>query len=128
MVLATMLAMALVAASPAMADSFVVAGDVDDGFGDSAFDNDFDEDDVEFNAGAQNIIGSVGDITATQTGTATAEADNDSVAVARVHQSRDVSIEQVDAGFGDLDGDGILDEFEVFDGGLDDDGIFEEFE
>ena len=50
--------------------------------------------DVEFNAGAQNIVGSVGDISQTQVGMATATADNDSAAAASVSQAQDVSISQ----------------------------------
>lgn len=78
MVSTAMVALMLAAASPALAqDVTVTTGD-----------------NVEFNAVAQNIIGSVGDISATQTGTATAVANDGSVAVAHVHQSQDVSIEQ----------------------------------
>ncbi len=78
MVLTAMLAMMLAMAAPA----FAQATAIDEG------------DDVEFNAGAQNIIGSVGDITQTQVGTATATADNDSAAAASVDQAQDVSISQ----------------------------------
>ncbi len=78
MVLVAMLAMMLAMAAPAFAQSIAI----DEG------------DDVEFNAGAQNIIGSVGDITQTQVGTATATADNDSAAAASVDQAQDVSISQ----------------------------------
>ena len=49
-------------------------------------------DDIEYNAGAQNVIGSVGDITQTQNGTATATAEDDSVAAASVDQAQDVTI------------------------------------
>ena len=78
MVLAAMLAMMLAMAAPAFAQTIAI----DEG------------DDVEYNAGAQNIIGSVGDITNTQTGTATATADNDSAAAAEVAQTQEVSISQ----------------------------------
>ncbi len=78
MVLAAMLVMMLAMAAPA----FAQATAIDEG------------DDVEFNAGAQNIIGSVGDITQVQVGTATATADNDSAAAASVSQAQDVSISQ----------------------------------
>ena len=78
MVLAAMQAMILTAASPAFAqDITITQGDT-----------------VEFNAGAQNIIGSVGDITQTQTGTATAVAVDDSEAAAVVFQTQDFSIAQ----------------------------------
>jgi hypothetical protein len=50
--------------------------------------------DIEYNAGAQNIIGSVGDITQAQNGTATATAEDDSVAAASVDQAQDVTISQ----------------------------------
>ncbi len=79
MVLAAMLAMMLAMAAPAFAQDVVA---IDEG------------DDVEFNAGAQNIIGSVGDITNTQSGTAVAVADNDSAAAASVDQSQEVTISQ----------------------------------
>ena len=78
MLMAAMLAMMLAMAAPA----FAQATAIDEG------------DDVEFNAGAQNIIGSVGDITQVQVGTATATADNDSAAAASVDQAQDVSISQ----------------------------------
>ncbi len=78
MLVVAMLAMMLAMAAPA----FAQATAIDQG------------DDVEFNAGAQNIIGSVGDITQTQVGTATATADNDSAAAASVDQAQDVSISQ----------------------------------
>ncbi len=78
MLVVAMLAMVLAVSAPA----FAQATAIDEG------------DDVEFNAGAQNIIGSVGDITQTQVGTATATADNDSAAAASVDQAQDVSISQ----------------------------------
>ena len=78
MVLATVLAMMLAMAAPAFAQSIAI----DEG------------NDVEFNAGAQNIVGSVGDISQTQVGMATATADNDSAAAASVSQAQDVSISQ----------------------------------
>jgi membrane protein implicated in regulation of membrane protease activity len=78
MVLVAMLAMMLAMAAPAFAQSLAI----DEG------------DDVEYNAGAQNIIGSVGDITNTQTGTATAVAVDDSTADATVDQTQEVSISQ----------------------------------
>ncbi len=78
MVLAAMLAMMLAMAAPAFADTIAI----DEG------------DDVEFNAGAQNIIGSVGDISNTQSGTAVAVAVDDSAAAASVSQTQDVTISQ----------------------------------
>ena len=86
MVMVAMLAMMLAAAAPAFAQTNITVGD-----------------NTEFNALSQNIIGSVGNISATQTGSATATAVNDSVAVAHVHQSQDVSVVQsnvVGNGFG----------------------------
>jgi hypothetical protein len=78
MVMAAMLALMLAFTSPAFADTVTVTtGDT-----------------VEFNAVAQNIIGTVGDVTGVQVGTATATATNDSVAVATVDQTQNVSIEQ----------------------------------
>ncbi len=135
MILAAMLAMALVAASPAMADVVAVSGGFDD-------DNDgvFDGDGAEFNGVGQNVIGSVGDIdtgntaTANSFATANATASGDSAAAAEANSDADISqdsgvtISQVNAGFGDLDGDGIFDDFEVLDGDLDDDGIFDDFD
>jgi hypothetical protein len=80
-VMAVMLAMMLAAASPAFAqDVTVTTGDT-----------------VEFNAVAQNLIGSVGDVTATQTGVAFAgnfSTLDDSVAVATVDQSQSIFIVQ----------------------------------
>ncbi len=78
MVLAAMLAMMLAMAAPAFAQTIAI----DEG------------DDVEYNAGAQNIIGSVGNITNTQSGTATAVAVDDSAAAAEVAQTQEVSISQ----------------------------------
>jgi hypothetical protein len=78
MVLVAMLAMMLAMAAPAFAQTIAI----DEG------------DDVEYNAGAQNIIGSVGDISNTQTGTAVAVAADDSAAAASVTQSQDVTISQ----------------------------------
>ncbi len=70
MVLAAMLAMMLAMAAPAFAQT-----------------------EVEFTAGAQNIIGEVGDINQSQYGEAEAEAEDDSAA-ASVDQSQDVTISQ----------------------------------
>jgi membrane protein implicated in regulation of membrane protease activity len=78
MLMVAMLAMMLAMAAPAFAQTIAV----DEG------------DDVEYNAGAQNLIGSVGDITNTQTGTATAVAVDDSTADATVDQTQEVSISQ----------------------------------
>ena len=54
----------------------------------------FAETEVEFNAGAQNIIGEVGDINQSQYGEAEAEAEDDSTAAASVDQAQDVTISQ----------------------------------
>ena len=78
MLVVAMLAMMLAMAAPAFAQTIAI----DEG------------DDVEFNAGAQNIIGSVGDISNTQTGTAESVAVDDSAAAASVTQTQEVSISQ----------------------------------
>ena len=75
--MAAMLAMMFAMAAPA----FVQTVAIDEG------------DDVEFNAGAQNIIGEVGDINQSQYGEAEAEAEDDSAA-ASVDQAQDVTISQ----------------------------------
>ncbi|MDQ3911697.1 MAG: hypothetical protein M3305_08010, partial [Actinomycetota bacterium] len=79
MLLAAMLAMVLAAAAP------VLAQDVNVETGD----------DVQYIAVCQNIIGQIGDITATQGATADAAAVDDSVAVAEVAQEQNVSVAQV---------------------------------
>ena len=76
MLMVAMLAMMLAMAAPAFAQTVAI----DEG------------DDVEFNAGAQNIIGEVGDINQSQYGEA--EAEDDSAAAASVDQSQDVTISQ----------------------------------
>ena len=78
MVLAAMLAMMMAMAAPA----FAQATAIDEG------------DDVEFNAGAQNLIGSVGEVTQVQVGEADATADNDSAAATSVSHAQDVTISQ----------------------------------
>ncbi len=78
MVLAMVVALMLVAASPAFAQAVAIN----------------QGNDVEYNAVAQNIIGPVGDITQTQVGTATAVAVDGSAASASVSQTQDVSISQ----------------------------------
>jgi hypothetical protein len=85
MLLAAMLAMVLAAAVPAFA-----------------------QDEVEYNAVCQNIIGSIGDINQSQSGSANAVATDDSSAAADVAQSQGVTIEQVNncLNEADLDGDG----------------------
>ena len=93
MVLAAMLAMMLAAASPAFAQDITIT----------------QGDEVQFNAGAQNLIGSVGDISQTQDATATAVAVDDSTATAEVSQTQDVSITQSNFAFNDFDGDGWWD-------------------
>ncbi len=78
MVLAAMLAMMLAAASPAFAQDITIT----------------QGDEVEFNAVAQNIIGSVGDISQTQDAAATAVAVDDSVALNDASQTQEVVIGQ----------------------------------
>ena len=78
MLMVAMLAMMLAMAAPAFAQTVAI----DEG------------DDVEFNAGAQNIIGEVGDINQSQYGEAEAEAEDDSAAAASVDQAQDVTISQ----------------------------------
>jgi hypothetical protein len=97
MLLAAMLAMVLAAAAP------VFAQDVNVTTGDN----------VEYNAICQNIIGSIGDISATQSGTAAAgnASDlDDSVAIADVAQEQNVTIAQANECLNNVDvnGDGIL--------------------
>ncbi len=78
MLMVAMLAMMLAMAAPAFAQTVAI----DEG------------NDVEFNAGAQNIIGEVGDINQSQYGEAEAEAEDDSAAAASVDQSQGVTISQ----------------------------------
>ena len=92
MVMAAMLAMVLAAAAPAFAQD---ATAVDDSTAINTGDN------VEFNAVAQNIIGSIGDITQTQSGEADAvafagdaDADDESVATADAEADAEVAQEQ----------------------------------
>ena len=145
MILAAMLAMVLVAASPAFAQATAISGGNDVEFEDSF--NDFGEQSVFVGASQVN------------TGDANAVAIDDSEADASIDQDLDVSVDQVSSGFGsggfgsggfgsggfdngngsggfgsggfddDFDGDGIFDEDEFFfDGDLDDDGILDEFD
>ena len=78
MVLVAVLAMMLVVAAPAFAQTNITVGD-----------------NVEYNAVAQNIAGEI-NTTAVQAGTANATAvgGGDAVAVATVDQTQDVSVEQ----------------------------------
>jgi hypothetical protein len=78
MLMVAMLAMMLAMAAPAFAQTVAI----DEG------------NDVEFNAGAQNTTGEVGDINQSQYGEAEAEAEDDSAAAASVDQSQDVTISQ----------------------------------
>ena len=125
MVLAAMLAMALVAASPALANTTVVAGDIDGGFGNGGFDDGFGDVDTEFgfvDASQEQFALQV------NTGDATAVASDGSVAFASVDQSLDQS--QFNAGFdGDSDDDGIFDEFDgvILAGDFDNNGIVDDF-
>jgi hypothetical protein len=134
MLLAAMLAMVLVAAAPAMAQATVISND-SDGFDDDnfgLFDDDFDNSStVVLNASQTQVA----DVSQVNTGDANAVADDGSVAVATVDQElfveQDATQQVVASGFGfdgDLDNDGILDDFEVFDNDLDDDGILDAFD
>ncbi len=114
MLLAAMLAMVLAAAAPVFAQNTDVTGD----------ENNLDVTrenqggDVQYNAVCQNIIGSFGDITQSQSGDASAVADAsadadddsnanaDSEAVAEVAQEQGVSIAQVNQCLNDFDEDG----------------------
>lgn len=124
LVLASMLAMMMVAAAPAFADA--TAGDVDILLADVS----------------QDVAV---DVTQSQFGDATATAgDIGSAADASIDNSLDVSVTQVNAGVGgvaaggdvfvdfplfvfdgDFDDDGVLDDFDVDD---DNDGIFDDFD
>lgn len=130
MVLAAMLAMALVVASPAMANTSVIAGD--GGFGNNGFDSGFGSNgfgdgdgDTEF-----GFVDSSQEQFALQVSTGDAIATGDgSVAFSSVDQSVDQS--QFNAGFdGDSDDDGIFDEFDgvILAGDLDNNGIEDDFE
>ena len=115
MLLAAMLAMVLAAAAPAFAQATAIdEGDTTEG------------DDVQYNAVCQNILGSFGDITQTQSGDADAVAVDDSAAAAEVAQEQDVTISQVNQCLNDFDedGDGFIsvDEEVVVSGGGDDEG------
>ncbi len=128
MVLATVLAMALVVASPAMANTSGIAGDVDGGFGNNGFGNNgfgnngFDDDFVFVNASQEQFALQV------STGDAIATGDG-SLAFSSVDQSVDQS--QFNAHFdGDSDDDGIFDEFDfvILVGDFDNNGIVDDFE
>lgn len=131
--LAAMLTMVLVAAAPAMAQVTVITGD-SDGFDDDnfgLFDDDFDNNSTVVN-GSQTQFA---DVSQVNTGDANAATD-DGTAVAVISQELAVeqdATQQVEAsGFGffdgDLDNDGILDDFEVFDNDFDNDGVQDQFE
>ena len=97
MLLAAMLAMVLAAAVPAFAQATAVNEGSDDG---------------QYNANAvcQNIIGSIGDITQTQSGDADAVAVDDSAAAADVAQEQGVTLNQVNQclNSADVDDDGYV--------------------
>ncbi len=137
MILAAMLAMVLVAASPAFAQATAISGGNDVEFEDSF--NDFGEQSVFVGASQVN------------TGDANAVAIDDSEADASIDQDLDVSVDQVSSGFGsggfdngngsggfgsggfddgDFDDDGILDEFDVviLVGDFNNNGILDDFE
>ncbi len=130
MVLAAMLAMALVAASPAMANSYAIAGDVDGGFGHNGFGSGFGNDgfgngDPEFDfADASQGQFAI----QVSTGDANVAASDGSVAIV----SQDLSVDQSQSNAG-LDGDsddGIFDEFDfvILSGDFDNNGIVDDFE
>lgn len=129
MVLAAMLAMALVVASPAMANTSVIAGDggfgnsgFNNGFGNNGFNSDFDNDFGFVDASQEQFAIQV------STGDAIATGDG-SVAFSSVDQSVDQS--QFNAGFdGDSDDDGIFDEFDgvILASDFDNNGIEDDFE
>jgi hypothetical protein len=96
--LAVVMALMLAAAAPAFAQDVTV----------STGNN------TQYNAVGQNLIGTVGDISATQTGSATAVAADDSVAVAEVDQSQNVSLEQSNVVLNDFNGNGFVDFFDFF--------------
>ena len=93
MVLAVVAAMMLAATAPAFAhDVSVETGD-----------------NTHYNAVGQNLVGSVGDVTATQSGVAAAgnhSSLDDSAAVAVVEQDQDVSLEQSNVVLNDFNGKG----------------------
>ena len=101
LVMVAMVAMMLAAAAPAFAqDVTVTTGD-----------------NTEYNAVGQNLIGTVGDISATQTGVAKAgngSTLNDSAAVATVDQGQDVSLVQSNVVLNDFNGNGFVDFFDFF--------------
>ncbi len=107
MLLAAMLAMVLVAAAPAFAQSATAGASA----GATAITGG-GSDDGQYNANAvcQNIIGSIGDITQTQSGDADAVAVDDSAAAADVAQEQGVTINQVNDCLNtvDLDDDGFI--------------------
>ena len=123
MVLAATLAIALVCASPAMANGLVVAGDVDGGLDTGAFVGGFGDDSSFVDASQQQFV------LATSTGDANAGADDGSVAYAE--QDLSVYQSQFNAGFdGDSDDDGIFDESDgvILAGDFDNDGFVDDFE
>jgi hypothetical protein len=99
MVMVAMLVFMLAVAAPAFAqDVSVTTGN-----------------DTEFNAVCQNLVGSVGDVTATQTSVAAAgnlSDMDDSAAVGVVDQSQNVSFDQSSVCLNDFNGDGFLGFFE----------------
>jgi len=105
LVMATTLAMVLAVSAPAFAAD-AVGGDVD-----------INVVDASQRQAAAAVQVNRGDADAGNLGSAAA-----------IDQSLDISQTQVNAGFGDLDGDGIFEDSIFFDGDLDDDGILDDFE
>ena len=111
MLLAAMLAMVLVAAAPAFAQSATAGASA----GATAVVGGSDDGQYNANAVCQNIIGSIGDITQTQSGDADAVAVDDSAAAADVAQEQGVTLNQVNQclNSADVDGDGFVAPSEV---------------
>ena len=111
MLLAAMLAMVLAAAVPAFAQSATAGASA----GATAVVGGSDDGQYNANAVCQNIIGSIGDITQTQSGDADAIAADDSAAAADVAQEQGVTLNQVNQclNSADVDGDGFVAPSEV---------------
>ena len=106
MLLAAMLAMVLAAAVPAFAQSATAGASA----GATAVVGGSDDGQYNANAVCQNIIGSIGDITQTQSGDADAVAVDDSAAAADVAQEQGVTVSQVNNCLNtlDVDDDGFV--------------------
>lgn len=87
-------ALLMVATSPALAQDVDIVGD------ENTVTNEGDN--VEFNAVAQNIIGSIGDVEQSQFGEADAIAVDDSEATAEVDQSQHFTVVQYNSALNDF--------------------------